>query len=1058
MQSLILDYDAFIRSIKVNSNTAHALLLGAGASVSSGIQSATDCIWEWKKDIFVTKNAHNASRFTNHRDEQVRQHIQRWLDNEGNFPELNHATEYSFYAQKAYPIEGDRQSYFEGIIEGKKPAVGYQMMCLLAQAEIIRSVWTTNFDNLSYKAAIQFNMEASKISLGNISEIYQPYKRNNLLCIALHGDYKYGPMKNTDEELDTQEEVFVDILVRYLNDKSLIVSGYSGRDISLMDALTKVYSSKGAGRLYWCGRGADRINPRIEKLLDTARANGRTAFYVPTDGFDELMIGLSKACFESKPPFQKQLQDIISSLPVQHEKCTPFSMNVTHINSVLKGNLFPIRFPKSVFQFEFIYTSDEEPWELVKEATSDQSLVAGYFNGNVYAFGSPDKIHEIFKGRIKGDIQRSPLSKNDIHNPTISNLLIRAVTLSISQKFPSLSNNNKNLVWSSKVESSHEYKGIRYTTHRGIKFKFIADSSYNYLSCKPELYIPKYNDDPIPIDIKRDLKNSFFKKLYNGQYETFIDNFRKLLFKDNESLNFDFPADSENGFKFTIRPSPGFAKIMQAGAKSGERISEKFPQKLFVHEGIQYLEPNLIFSSLSGNEVNHFHPMKGLLNNRPYDFPISGSALSEDIFIGVVCPQEYSSRFYNFLNLQNQVVTTTYNGKRHNADYLIDFPSFHTAYGIGINIPHVSESRWVDCPISPPSTDMMKGAVELANILSQRIQRASDEGANVVTVFIPKVWEHYKSYDSVNEFFDLHDYLKAFAAEHQIATQLIEEKTLSDPLRGQITWWLSLSFYVKALKTPWILANTDTQTAYAGIGYSVNKHRNQGKVILGCSHIYNPQGQGLKYKLSKVNEPIWDAKHKNPYLPFDDAFKFGLSTAGMCRDNFTQEVKRVVVHKRTHFTEEEIKGIVSGLAKGGIHEVDLVEINIEDNIRYTRNKLDAGMPQADKFPINRGTCILLTSRKALLYTHGVVPSIQNPKFQYYLGGNGIPAPITIRKHYGESNISTIANEILGLTKVNWNSMDLYSILPATINSSNKIAQIGSLLGRFERAYDYRYFI
>jgi len=149
MQSLLIEYDAFIRSIKVNTNTAHALLLGAGASVSSNIPSATDCIWEWKKDIFVTKNPQNADRFANHRDEQVRQYIQRWLDNEGSFPALDDVTEYSYYAQKAYPIGGDRQSYFESIIEGKKPAVGYQMMCLLAQSEIIRSVWTTNFDNLA---------------------------------------------------------------------------------------------------------------------------------------------------------------------------------------------------------------------------------------------------------------------------------------------------------------------------------------------------------------------------------------------------------------------------------------------------------------------------------------------------------------------------------------------------------------------------------------------------------------------------------------------------------------------------------------------------------------------------------------------------------------------------------------------------------------------------------------------------------------------------------------------------------------------------------------------
>ena len=43
--------------------------------------------------------------------------------------------------------------------------------------------------------------------------------------------------------------------------------------------------------------------------------------------------------------------------------------------------------------------------------------------------------------------------------------------------------------------------------------------------------------------------------------------------------------------------------------------------------------------------------------------------------------------------------------------------------------------------------------------------------------------------------------------------------------------------------------------------------------------------------------------------------------------------------------------------------------------------------------------------------------------------------------------------------MNWNSLDLYSKLPSTIDSSNQIARIGKLLSRFEgKSYDYRLFI
>lgn len=95
----------------------------------------------------------------------------------------------------------------------------------------------------------------------------------------------------------------------------------------------------------------------------------------------------------------------------------------------------------------------------------------------------------------------------------------------------------------------------------------------------------------------------------------------------------------------------------------------------------------------------------------------------------------------------------------------------------------------------------------------------------------------------------------------------------------------------------------------------------------------------------------------------------------------------------------------------------------------------------------------------MLWTHGVVASVKAAYRKYYLGGRYIPGPLKIIKHTGNTNIGTIANEILGLTKMNWNSFDLYSQLPATVNSSNDIARIGKLLSKREGVtYDYRYFI
>ena len=38
------------------------------------------------------------------------------------------------------------------------------------------------------------------------------------------------------------------------------------------------------------------------------------------------------------------------------------------------------------------------------------------------------------------------------------------------------------------------------------------------------------------------------------------------------------------------------------------------------------------------------------------------------------------------------------------------------------------------------------------------------------------------------------------------------------------------------------------------------------KYYLGCSHIYNSNGLGLRYRLSKIDNPI--IRHHNPFLSY----------------------------------------------------------------------------------------------------------------------------------------------------------------------------------------------
>ena len=109
--SEFLEFDAFLRSIKQNLDGSFGVLVGAGASISSGVQSADDCIWDWKAAIYQTLSGDKQQIIDPKRSMASRVLIQQWLDAQHVYPPADDPSEYSFYAEKAYPIETDRVKY-----------------------------------------------------------------------------------------------------------------------------------------------------------------------------------------------------------------------------------------------------------------------------------------------------------------------------------------------------------------------------------------------------------------------------------------------------------------------------------------------------------------------------------------------------------------------------------------------------------------------------------------------------------------------------------------------------------------------------------------------------------------------------------------------------------------------------------------------------------------------------------------------------------------------------------------------------------------------------------
>lgn len=1042
----LLEVSQFVRAINVNKNSPHSMFIGAGSSISSGIRSAYDCIWEWKRQIFVSSNPGLEKLFLDSSSPAARTRIQSWLDSQGKYPIIDALDEYTFYADEAYPIPSTRKSFFQSMSKDAIPSAGYHILCLLAKERVIQKIWTTNFDHLVAKAAASYNLTPVEIGLDSTHRTERISVDGELLIYALHGDYRYDNLKNTEEELQSQDAILRQSFVTSVSASHLIVSGFSGKDRSVMQAFNEAYSKPGNGRLYWCGYGNEPIQEVIE-LLQTAKKAGREAYYVATNGFDDLLMRTGKFCLS--PESYKTAEPHFKRVDTLKNEFTPFDLRINHIDSVIKSNLLPITLPSELFQFKSPIASQEGAWRKIRELTKGKNIVAAPLKGKILALGTLTDVSTTFSEHIEGSITRTPIDQNElkIQNGTVKYLLNASLSISLADQLKCKSD-RREIVWGEVIET-RSIGGIQHQICKAIVVDLLNDDSGLFMLIKPTVRIIREDDEPIDKEVKKNISKQIADKTYNGQFNDIFEYWRKLIFDDQESVSFEFPIASASGFVFTIQKTPLYAKI-EKPVRSGQVLQDN--AKYYRFSGRHFDEPSLLFSSKDGEtQIPDTHPLVGLVKNRPYDFSLSVTGLSNQTNLGVICPQSSAQKFAKFISTQLGTVNVT--NSREN--YAIDFPGYTAAYGIALNIPATTDQRWQSIQVDP-QLSAEKNALYIAEQIKNSINRmCSTTDVNVITIFIPSQWEGYRGYQTDNEVFDLHDHIKAFAIQKGITTQFIEEDTVDNVSQAnRIHWWLSLSFYSKTMRTPWVLNNLDSSTAFAGIGYSIDSTENENHIIMGCSHIYNSKGEGLRYRLAKVDRPIF--RDKKPHLSYEDAYQFGISTLQLFVEATNQPPKRVVIHKRTFFTEDEKRGILDGLKS--ISVVDLVEINMEDDLRFINSVRKENQLEIDRYPVGRGICIQLNSYTGLLYTHGTTLSIR-PGVVDFLGGRGIPTPIVIKKHHGPSSLETLAIEILSLSKMNWNAASLYSKLPATIQSSNDIARIGAMLSRFSgKSYDYRLFI
>lgn len=253
-------------------------------------------------------------------------------------------------------------------------------------------------------------------------------------------------------------------------------------------------------------------------------------------------------------------------------------------------------------------------------------------------------------------------------------------------------------------------------------------------------------------------------------------------------------------------------------------------------------------------------------------------------------------------------------------------------------------------------------------------------------------------------------------------TQLVWEATLEginveDDATRAWNFWTGM--YYKAGNEPWRIARLAAGSCFVGLSFY---HERRDAALHAClAQAFSDSGEGIVLRSDGFK---WEGS-QSPHLTRDLAYTFMKQVLDAYKAHWDQHPRRVVIHRWQRYIADEREGFERAFAEAGVHTHDLVAFG-ERGIRFFRTGQE---------PPLRGTFISLGPTNALLYTRGYVP------FHGEYTGMRVPKPVEIVEHFGAVPLTQIAQEILALTKMDWNTTTFGGRQPITTAFAEEVGHI-----------------
>ena len=325
-------------------------VLGAGASLTSGIKSGQELVNIWDNEL-AERNSED---------------YYKWKLELG----ITDENKYSFYSQyyeKRYARQpSDGYNYLEKLMEKARPSIGYVMLSYLLTQTNNNVVITTNFDHL-IEDAVNYYAHTMPLVIGHESLAhYVTSQITRPTIIKIHRDLLFDPANRTDE-VEELHGNWKDALNSIFKNYNPIFIGYAGNDNSLMDYLitnADKFSKNIFCPAYWMLYNKDKIEGKVREFLDNSHS-----YYIPHNGFDETIYRITDALGIKEPTKKELVEEAERRYQSLENSINSFTQKVLYDkksdNEILQNETEVFKFNEEIPEKEL-----ENELKMYREATS----------------------------------------------------------------------------------------------------------------------------------------------------------------------------------------------------------------------------------------------------------------------------------------------------------------------------------------------------------------------------------------------------------------------------------------------------------------------------------------------------------------------------------------------------------------------------------------------------------------------------------------------------------------------------------------------------------------